>query len=276
VTALRYVEDDDTLITGGTDGMVRFWDTESWRAKGEIEIGAGVTALAVSPTRTRLVVGARRRGCSVWSYPEGARLSTMRRHRRPVSSVDVAPSGLIAVSGSYDGSVRLWEMDGCLEVCGTENDRRRTAGGVFTPDGEYLVTNGFGGAVGVWTVPGLELLRAVQCHETAVYLPVFSPEGKTMATHGLDREVRFWSTDEWTYRGEVRIPHHGELSIAYGASESRLIAASGSSVWGIDPVRETVVWVTEVPRTGICALGVAPDGDAAVVATRDGYVTELR
>lgn len=275
VTALAYAEDGQVLVTGGTDGAVCFWDAQAGVCEGRLDIGSGVVTLAVSPSGTRLVVGARRGGCSVWSYPEGARLGAMARHRRPVSSVDIAPSGLIAVSGSYEGTVRLWEVDDCGEIDAVTNDRRRTAGAAFTRGGDYLVTNGFGGAVGVWTVPGLELLRAVQCHETAVYTPTFSPDGKLMATHGIDPWIRFWSTDEWVFAGEIGIPHHGELCLAFGRDTSELFAASGGTVWSLDPGTRTVRSVTELDGARIESMTASEDGERICVGTRDGRVVFL-
>ena len=263
---------DDALLTGGTDGRLRFWNTETFRGEGELDAGVSVTSLAVSPSGTRIVVGGRRRGCSVWSYPEGAFLERMPHHKRPVSTVDVAPSGLIVASGSYEGTVRLWEMDACREIDSFLNDRRRTAGAVFTPDGEYLVTNGFGGIVGVWTVPGFELLRAVHCHATAVFPPCFSPEGELMVTHGLEREMRVWNTDEWSFAGGLTLPRSGPLLAAYGPVASELIAASASTVWGIDPRRQSVEWITELEDIAVSSVAVSPSGEMAALGTEDGRV----
>lgn len=275
ITALAYADEGAVLVTGCTDGMVRFWNVASAHSRGEFRADTGVTSLALSPSGTRLVVGARRGGCSVWSYPEGARLSAMVRHKRPVATVDVAPSGLIAASASYNGTVRVWDMDGCREIDSMVNDRRRTAGAIFTPDGKYLVTNGFGGAVGVWTVPGLELLRAVQCHETAVYPPVFSPNGLIMATHGLDFQVRFWSTDEWTFAGSVTLPRRSDLRIAFRADSSRLIAVSQHTVWEIDPAGAAVASHTRLGTVRATSLAASPTGETLAVGTRSGEVLLL-
>jgi WD40 repeat protein len=275
VTALAYAEDGDVLVTGATDGFLRFWDTATGGSRGDIDVGAGVSSLAVSPSGTRLVVGARRRGCSVWSYPEGALLAAMPGHRRPVATVDVAPSGVLAVSGSYDGTVRLWEMEGCREVESVVNDRRRTAGAGFTPDGEFLITSGFGGAVGIWTVPGMELLRAVQCHDTAVYPPRFSADGRLMATHGVDPYVRFWWTDEWSFAGEVALSHAGELSLAFGPGTYELCAAAGRSLWQLDAAAMAVTAVSEVSQAPITCLAASPDGQSVCVGTRAGDIVLL-
>lgn len=275
VTALVYADEGDVLLSAGTDGMVRFWDVADGRSRGELQADSGVTCMALSPSGTRLVIGARRGGCSVWSYPEGARLATMGNHNRPVATVDVAPSGRIAASASYNGTVRLWGMDDCDEVDSILNDRRRTAGAVFSPGGQYLVTNGFGGAVGVWTVPGLELLRAAHCHETAVFPPVFSPDGLMMATHGLDFQVRFWTTDEWTFTGSVTLTDRRDLRIAFGADSSRLFAVSERRVWEIDPSDGTVAAQTQLGKARATSLGVSPDGKTISIGTRTGEVLLL-
>lgn len=272
VSALTYAEEGDVLLSAGADGMVRFWDVANGRSRGEFSVDSGVTCMRLSPSGTRLVIGARRGGCSVWSYPEGARISALANHKWPVATVDVAPSGLVAASASYKGSVSVWGVDDCEVIDSMANDLRRTAGAVFSPSGEYLVTNGFGGAVGVWTVPGLELLRAVQCHETAVYPAVFSPDGNMMATHGLDFQIRFWSTDEWTFAGSVTLSDRSDLRIAFGADSSRLFAVSGRSVREIDADGGSVAGHTRLRKGRATALDVSPDGDTVSVGTRSGEV----
>jgi WD40 repeat protein len=275
VTAITYAEEGDVLVSAGTDGMVRFWDAANGRSRGEWRVESGVTCMALSPSGTRLVVGARRGGCSVWSYPEGAQLATMARHNRPVATVDVAPSGRIVASASYNGTVRLWGIDDCEEIDSIVNERRRTAGAVFSPGGQYLVTNGFGGAIGVWTVPGLELLRAAHCHETAVYPPVFSPDGLTMATHGVDFQVRFWSTDEWTFAGSITLSDRSDLRIAFGADPARLFAVTERSVREIDPGAGTVAAHRRLRTARATSLAVSPDGETLSVGTRSGEVVLL-
>jgi len=192
-----------------------------------------------------------------------------------VATVDVAPSGRIVASASYNGTVRLWYIDDCEEIDSISNDRRRTAGAVFSPGGEYLVTSGFGGAVGVWTVPGLELLRAAHCHETAVYPPVFSPDGLTMATHGLDFQVRFWTTDEWTFAGSVTLSDRSDLHIAFGADPARLFAVSERSVWEINPGAGTVAARGQLRSARATSLGVSPGGETVSIGTRNGEVLLL-
>jgi WD40 repeat protein len=126
--------------------------------------------------------------------------------------------------------------------------------------------------VGIWTVPGFELLQALRCHATAVFPPRFSPDGRLMVTHGLDREVRVWNTVDWSYSGGINLPRNGALSVAYGPDPSQLIAASGSTIWGMDPTRRSVEWVTELEDVAVSSVAVSPSGEVAALGTEDGRV----
>ena len=113
VTALTYAEEGQVFVSAGAEGMMRFWDVANGHSCGEWRVDSGVACMAVSPS--------------------GTRLATMANHNRPVATVDVAPSGRIGASASYNGTVRLWKIDDCEEIESISNDRRRTAGAVFSP-----------------------------------------------------------------------------------------------------------------------------------------------
>ncbi len=54
---VAFTPDGQTLITGGSDGLIKFWDVESGQELATLPKGRNISALAVSPDGTRLLVG---------------------------------------------------------------------------------------------------------------------------------------------------------------------------------------------------------------------------
>lgn len=78
--------------------------------------------------------------------PDGRRRTVLRGHRHGVSSVVFSPSGLYVVSGSRDGTIRIWSLESGRAASASLNGKN---GGVscivFSADGNQLVTSSFGG-----------------------------------------------------------------------------------------------------------------------------------
>ena len=96
---------DGRLASASFDNAVGLWTgrVPTWLDGHE----AAVTALAWGPDG-RLYSGADDFAVRAWS-PEPAEIG---RHLGKVTSLAVAPDGSVLASGSWDGSIRLWPLDG--------------------------------------------------------------------------------------------------------------------------------------------------------------------
>jgi hypothetical protein len=65
------------------------------------------------------------------------------------------------------------------------------------------------------------------------------------------------------------------LCLAFGADGSELFAASGSTVWSLDPRAGAVRRATTLDRARVQSLAVSSDGEDLAVGTRDGRVLRL-
>ena len=66
---------------------------------------------------------------------------SLAQHTATVLSVDIQPDSVLLASGSYDQTVKLWELE-TGKVQRTLNHAGRVNAVVFTPNGRYLITGG--------------------------------------------------------------------------------------------------------------------------------------
>ena len=107
-----------TVIAGGLLGEIRFWDATTYEVRMVILPPQGcqrVGALTFSPCGRYLVSGASwidtdQMSIRLWVVATGENIATFWGHSTDVQDLAFSPDGTLLVSGSYDGTLLLWDM----------------------------------------------------------------------------------------------------------------------------------------------------------------------
>ena len=109
----------------------------------------------------------------------GRLLGTLTCHTNKVRSVAFAPDGRSLISGSFDLTLRLWELATLKERC----QFRVHSGGVrsvaLNADGRLLASGGVDRTVRLWDTRRGELLVTLQGHSGPVWSVALSASGAT-------------------------------------------------------------------------------------------------
>ncbi len=109
-----------------------------------------------------------------------------------VFSVAFSPDGKTLASGSWDGTVRLWEIASRKELRLFSEQKTPIRAVAFSPDSKLLAYGGEGvGIVLRETATGRELHR-LKGHRGPITVVAFSPDGKLLASKSYDQTFRLW------------------------------------------------------------------------------------
>ena len=136
ITSLAYSPDGSTLVTGGKDDTVRFWDAATGIERTVLTgHGSSITSLAYSPDGTILTVLAEGR-VKLLDAATGQSQTTF---SFDVTSVSYSPDGIILATLNTDGTVRLWDAatgKHKVTLIGHNNYAIRSI--AYSPDGKTL------------------------------------------------------------------------------------------------------------------------------------------
>lgn len=112
VSSLAFSPGGSFLATGHYDGTIQVWDMRSFELLHTMATDGVVNSLAFSPDGKVLASGDSYQDNSVrlWAVDSGDLLRTLPGHTHGVEHLTFSPDGQMIVSGSYDGTVRLWGL----------------------------------------------------------------------------------------------------------------------------------------------------------------------
>jgi WD40 repeat protein len=144
----------------------------------------------------------------------------------PVTSLAFSPDGLKIVSGSKDGTLRLWDIQTGQELIKMNCQTVAVPCVAFSPQGSQIASGSEEGTVQLWSVQTGRELGKLEGHAQAVTHVAFSLDGLLIASSSKDSDICVWRTE--TGRQLSRLVGHSTTVISATFSPDGLQIVSGS------------------------------------------------
>lgn len=196
------------IATGGTNGIVTFFDAKQGHRLREVKISdADISCLSFSPNGTWLAVGSKDGGVRIWSMETFAVRHAFLKHENTVSAIAWSPDSDWLCSGDRFGALESWDM---LRLRHHVTMRGRTSGDfavreiAWSPNGRWIAAATKNEGTVVWIAHQAEPSFRIGDKDTTGVC--FSSDCEFVASTSYEGKLTVASTMGWAVECVITFP----------------------------------------------------------------------
>ncbi|KAG8731342.1 hypothetical protein FRC11_004447, partial [Ceratobasidium sp. 423] len=245
-----------------------------------------IQSLSISPNGLTIVVGYPDGSLALWDLQTGTRITdsgSVVGHKDLITCVAFSPNSDLIASGSYDMTIRVWDVAGCLQASTVLTGHSGPVYAVtFSPDATIIASGSSDKTIRLWDSNTMRPIHGPYGgHSSRVSSVAFSPDGTKLVSGSWDKTIRVWVVDI----GSQRLADN-PLVITGNSDSITCVALSpnGSMVVSGSTDRTIQAWDT---RTGqkaesctspakhsdsVTSISFSPNGDHIISTSLDGAI----
>ena len=208
VRSVTFSPDGQYVLSASDDSTIKLWNvstgeevkTLNWHT-------AGVASVAFSPDGRYVLSGGRDytaadKFLKKYVGKHSLRLGEVTKrnggkifkgHSDWINSVAFSPEGQYILSGSSDGTLKLWNVSTGKEVKTFKGHSDGVRSVAFSPDGKYALSGSDDRTIKLWDVTTGKTLRTLEGHSSYISSVAISQDGKSAVSGSQDGTIRVWN-----------------------------------------------------------------------------------
>ena len=198
---------------------------------------------------------------------------TSQGHSDYVDSVAFSPDIKTLASGSWDNTIKLWNVDNKEKVVTLTGHLSSVKSVAFSPDGKTLASGSWDNTIKLWDVETGQKTATFTQHSEPVNSVAFSPDGKILASASLDNTIKLWNLEANLEITTITIRADGVISLAFSSDGKTL--ASGSydntiKLWNLETKK--IIATLTGHSDDVVSVAFSPDGKILASGSRDDTI----
>ena len=272
VERVTFSKDGKFLLTSSTfDGTTRLWNFENRQEVRRFTHPSGLRYSILSFDGNYVVTGNNEHDVLLLDRHTGEIVRQFKGHVDMLNYVELTRDNRYAVSTSFDGTVRIWDIQNNKQAhCLIAPDTGYSATPAISPDEKTVFVSYAGKVAILWDmITGKEIRRYIS--NDGLVASAFASNGKYVAAACWDSTAKIWDVET----GELIYSCSGHSNIVWGVTfshNSRYLLTSSwdktARLWDVQTGEQVRVFSA---HTGMCYGGdFSPDDKYLVTASVDG------
>jgi WD40 repeat protein/serine/threonine protein kinase len=196
---------------------------------------------------------------------------TLKGHKAAVQSVSFSRDGNRIVSGSGDGTIRIWDVESGHSITTLDVQSGPVSATAFSPDGKQIVCATWGRVFTLWDAVSGGQMQRMSGHTQGVACLAFSPDGTRIVSGSWDKTIRVW--DVPSGRELRRLGGHSDMisSVSFSPDGTQIVSGSHDKTIKIWDAATGHELRTLKGHPGfVSSVGYSPDGKRIASGSYDG------
>ena len=211
---------------------------------------------------------------AVWSLQSGAHLFNLAGHTDTVCCTTMADEGSLAITGSADCSIRIWDLQSppVSQMTLHQGDVRSVA---ISPCETYGISAGADATIKIYELGSMKLVGNIKGHSECVNHVLVLRDSRQVLTASSDKTIQLWNGESGelvqSFKG-----HEAKVNCVALSSDGELLMSGGEDgqvlFWGLKTGKKLKAFSNH--STGIISVAFAQSSSSYFMlsASRDGQL----
>jgi WD40 repeat protein len=186
IKALTVSYDNRYIIGGGNGGSIYIWNINDGKKVKVIKIKNKRSIMSILQFNGRDIVavggGYRDGSVHILDIKGKKTIQTLLGHRNAVSCLDITSDNKYIVSGSWDGSLRIWKQGKNIYTLNKHKGEVRSV--VVSNNNKYIISGGWDKIIRVWSLKLGKLVEEMKGSKSDIRTMAISSDDKLLFTAG--------------------------------------------------------------------------------------------
>lgn len=222
----------------------------------------------------------------IWHVSTGNKIHTLTGHDNYVDSVTFNSDSSVLASGSFDTTIRLWDVVTGVSLHMLTQDRIGEVRSIaFSPDGNTLISGNYSD-IHKWDPHNRNHLQKLEGHNKPIHSVVINSDGTILASGGMaeyngennfgNKAIYLWELDTGKYKKTLS-GNMGDINCLAFSPDGKLLASGCENVWNED-MDAIILWdvasgsqihILKGHTGSIYSIVFSPDGKTLASGSKD-------